>query len=484
LVDIMLNRHVFIYLFGHGVPAFFGFIALIVFTHIIDPSEYGIYVIGTSIAGIVSMAFFGWIRLSVSRYQAATEKADLRAVILVSYASTLAVASVTFVLLLLVMSKSVDQVSAGLIFIFVVCLSAFEISQELRRALFKPIIFTAAAATRSIVALVLGVAVIKAGWGGLGLLASTSFSFLAANALFAWPIWGRRFQLKELQLTRKFVQYGMPLAVSGLVFAFYAAFDRLAVAYLLGQEAAGRYGVASDLARQMIGVVAASVGAAVSPIAFRTMVAGKDATRDHLNKSLELLLALVAPVAVWLVICSDVLAGTIVGAQYGPTVALLLPLLAIARLFGAVTNFYVHISYQLAERPLLQLMNDSSILLLYLVLMVPLTLRFGLMGAAGAALGAELVGLLFGLALARRGFQLPFAPNVLMRISLSLAFMAVATYVAKSAIGGPDWARLVNASIAGGAAYGTAVFALDIGGIRGIITTRWHWLKAALRPQT
>jgi len=479
----MLNRHVFIYLFGHGVPAFIGFVGLIIYAHIVTPAEYGIYVVGQGVAGVGSMAFFGWIRLAVSRYQAEDETVDLRAVVLLVYGVSSLLLLATSGLVMLVAGAQFDHVTASAIVMMALCLGIFEINQDLRRATFKPLAFTMVAVSRGLLTLVLGVAVIEAGWGGTGLLLAASFSLFVTGIAFSWPTWRRGLNLDELHLARRFVRYGVPLAVSGIVFAIYAALDRLAVAYLIGQEAAGRYGVASDLARQMIGVIAASVGAAISPIAFRTMTAGKDATLDHLGKSLELLLALVAPVAIWLATCADVLAGAVLGPEYVATVALLLPMLALARLFGALTNFYVHISYQLAERPMLQLSNDALILVLYLLLMVPLTLAFGLEGAAAAALGSELLGFSFGLLLARRGFQLPFAPSRLSRVATALAILASSIYLTKSAIGGPDWVRLAAATIAGVVAYGIAVIAFDIGEIRPVLATRWVGLMAALRAE-
>jgi O-antigen/teichoic acid export membrane protein len=482
----MLNRHVFIYLFGHGVPAFIGFIALVVYTHIVSPGDYGIYVVCQSVAAVVSMAFFGWIRLSVSRYQAEDQNADLRAVVLVVYGVSLLLLVAGCGLLLLAAGPRDDRLILGMILVMAVCLSAYEINQDLRRATFKPIVFTAVAVTRSLLGLLAGIVAVKAGWGGLGLVGAVALSFFVANALFSWPTWGRRLQFNELHVARRFVRYGLPLAASGLVFAVYAAIDRLAVAFLLGQDAAGRYGVASDLARQAIGVIAASVGAAVSPIAFRTMTSGSDETSDHLSKSIELLLALVAPVAIWLTTCADVLAGAMLGNAYVSTVTLLLPMLALARLFGAITNYYVHISYQLAERPFLQLTNDALILLVYVALMVPMTLQFGLPGAAAAALGSELLGFVFGLVLARQGFRLPFTPARLARVGVSLVIFGAALYGTKVAVGGPDWARLFCASIVGVTAYGVAVIVFDIGGVRRTLAAGRLYLTTmlGLQPNT
>ena len=477
----MLNRHLFIYSIAHGVPAIIGFVALVVYTHMVSPSEYGLYVIGQSIATMVSNAFFGWIRLSVARYQAGTEHLDLRGVVLVVYGASAALMIAVFGVMLS-LGIQFNSITGAVIVIFALCLSSFEIMQELRRATFNPTAFTAVAVIRSIAALLLGIAALTYGMGGVGLLMAAAFSLFLANTPFCWQMWRAPPKFDDLQMVQRFLYYGGPLAISTIVFAAYGAVDRLAVSYLLGQESAGQYGVASDLARQAIGVIAASVGAAVSPIAFRTLANGPAATREHLNKSLELLFALVGPIAIWLATCSDVLAGSILGPQYVQAATVLLPILAAARLCGAATQYYVHISYQLAERPFLQLSNDTILLLCYLALMTPLTLGFGLKGAAAAALGSEFLGFAIGLALARRGFQLPFCIGRLFRIAISLTLLGFTLWIVKWFIGGSDWLRLSGATFAGAISYGIAVLLFDIGGFYKIARARFRLLGFSAYP--
>ena len=65
----MVSPYVLIYLAAYIVPAIVGFFALILYTHLLSPAEYGVYVIGVSIASIVSAMCFSWIRQSVARYR-------------------------------------------------------------------------------------------------------------------------------------------------------------------------------------------------------------------------------------------------------------------------------------------------------------------------------------------------------------------------------------------------------------------------------
>ena len=465
----MLKRHALIYLFAHAVPAAIGFVGLIAYTHLVSPAQYGIYVIGQSTAAIISMALFGWIRLSVSRYQAEAATVDVRPAVLIAYGVT----TTTVIIGALVIFNSgaswVDQGQISTILFIAICLSAFEISQDFRRAMFEPKVFAVVSVTRSVIAFALGMAAVLNGWGGRGLLLALGSSFLLGTVFFAARTWGRPIRPGQLVVMRRFVRYGMPLAFSGIVFAVYAAIDRLAVAYLIGQDAAGQYGVASDLSRQMIGILAASVGAAVSPIAFRTMTTrGAGATSEHMADSFELLLVVIGPVAIWLAICGPSFAGAVMGQQFAASVSLLLPTLAFARFFGAITNQYVHVSFQLAERPILQLMNDVVILCLYLAFMAPFVRLAGLPGAAAAALASELCGLAFGLWLTQKGFRFDLAMPKSGRVAAALGSMALASYGAMHVASHSPLVSLIYATVVGGLVYLTALFTLDVAEIRGI----------------
>ncbi len=71
-----------------------------------------------------------------------------------------------------------------------------------------------------------------------------------------------------MQLAR----YGLPLTLGGLSVALYSTSDRLIVAYLLGKDAAGIFGVAADLPRQFMVMLASSVAAATVPVVFRAFL--------------------------------------------------------------------------------------------------------------------------------------------------------------------------------------------------------------------
>ena len=82
----MLLRHASHYLSASIVSAALGLVSVVVFTRALSDTEYGVYVIGTSTAGILSAILFAWIRLSVLRFQSEGKSVDVRATALFGYA--------------------------------------------------------------------------------------------------------------------------------------------------------------------------------------------------------------------------------------------------------------------------------------------------------------------------------------------------------------------------------------------------------------
>jgi O-antigen/teichoic acid export membrane protein len=480
----MINFYALIYLVAYMVPAFIGAVALILFTHLLSPAEYGVYVIGSSIAGILSAMFFSWVRLSVARYQASSPGLDLRPEATIAYGMTALAVICLAPLAIFVVRPGVGLgVLAASVF-FALAFSAFDITVEFKRAQLNPLRFTAITVLRSLLSLLLGYVAIKLGGGGLGLLLASGAGFLIANVL-SWqsdpakPL--RDFSVAHLT---QFARYGLPFSLGALTNALHTSLDRLGVAYLLGQSAAGYYGLAADIPRQIVNLIASSVASAVFPITFRSLAeSGPAAARERLKEGAELVLALIAPAAVWLGLCADLVATTLLGRDFQAGVIALLPLLAVGRMCGAFNQYYLQVSFQLAEKPMLQVAHDVSVLLANVALLVPLTLAFGLPGTAMAALIAEAFGILIGMWLSRRAFPLPVNGWGIARVFASTAVMSLMTYAAKSATSGHGMLTLLSAAAAGGIAYIASALVLDVAGVRSSLATlpslgaRWSRLS-------
>jgi O-antigen/teichoic acid export membrane protein len=461
----MLNRHFSIYLVAYILPAAVGFFAVTAYTRLLTPAEYGVYVVGISLAGILGAIFFAWIKLSVSRYQAMSAEVDFRGTAVVAFALTAAVLCATTPLVLLFRSDVSAELLLASMFVAIMA-NAVDVGQEFERAKLRPYRFAAISIVRSVSSVGFGLAGIWLGWGGLGLLAAFGLGSLTGIIL---NIAGDRTRIASFQRSQfmQLARYGLPLTLAGLSVAVYSACDRLIVAYLLGKDAAGIFGVAADLPRQFMVMVASSVAAATVPLVFRSLSENNSGTtRERLTESLELLLVVVAPVAVWLALAADQVAGTLVGIDFRAGVSALLPTLVLARFFGIANQFYVQISFQLAERPFMLAAQSVLTLLVSVALMFALIAGYGLYGAALATLATEALGFVVAVVLMHRAHPVPFDASRLAGVAAAAAVMATAILLARAELEGTGLVALMVVSLAGGLAYAVAAWLLNVANVR------------------
>jgi O-antigen/teichoic acid export membrane protein len=214
-------------------------------------------------------------------------------------------------------------------------------------------------------------------------------------------------------------------------------------------------------------MIASSVAAATVPLVFRSLSDNsKEATRERLTESLELLLVVVTPVAVWLALAADQVAGTLVGVDFRAGVSALLPTLVLARFFGIANQFYLQISFQLAERPFMLAAQSFLTLVVSVLLMFALVSGYGLYGGALATLATEAIGFLVAIVLMHRAHPVPFDFNRLAGVAASAAAMAAAILFARSQAGGTGFVSLVIVSLAGGLAYVAMAWLLNVANVR------------------
>jgi O-antigen/teichoic acid export membrane protein len=259
----------------------------------------------------------------------------------------------------------------------------------------------------------------------------------------------------------------VPIALSGCVYSLHAALDRLIVAGILGEGAAGQYGAAADLVRQIILVPATSVASAALPLAVAAFAQGGiAAARPHLERSAELLFAVLLPATIGLALISPGLANFILGPEFRASAATVMPILCFAWLFQAISQSFVHTSFHLAQRPVLLVCHGAATLVINILATVILVSRFGFLGAAIALVISEAFGAVLGLVLTRFACPLPLVPMKLLRIAFATAAMAFLLRFLEERWGLSGMLAVTLKVGAGVAIYAGLVVLLDIAGMR------------------
>ena len=462
------------YMIAHGVSALLGFSAIVIFTRLLSPEQYGIYVFGMSVASIANAVLFDWVRLAILRYQSEGGGTDIRITAFAGYALSASLSPI--IVLVLVVATGADWPDLALATLLALALGLFEFGQEILKARQEPGAYMRAAITRAVVTLCTSFVLVQLGFGGIGMLLGLSTAYLACGMIFAPRIWRRPVRGFDRVDFRRAAAFGVPIAISGAVFAVHAALDRLIVIQLLGEGAAGVYGASADLVRQIILFPAIAVGSAVVPMIIRSLAEGGTARANgQLAASIELLVAVVLPAVAGLAIVAAPFSAVVLGPEFRDATAQLIPILAFAWLLHAITDQYVQVSFHLAKAPRFVLMQGTVLLCVNVSVTLMLVPRIGLVGAAWALVIAELAGVVAGFLFARRAHPLPLPIGPLMRVVAATAMMAAPTLLVTRMDWPDPFLALIAAVVTGIASYALAAILLDVMGVRGKIL-------AQLRP--
>jgi O-antigen/teichoic acid export membrane protein len=182
-------------------------------------------------------------------------------------------------------------------------------------------------------------------------------------------------------------------------------------------------------------------------------VHGPEAARRHLAESGEIMLALLLPAVVGLSLTGHDLAMVVLGADFRDTAEILIPILSFVWLFQALTQNYVHVSFHMTAQSRGMMLQALVSLAANFALIVPMTMIFGIIGAAVAVLSAEVIGMVAGLLFARSHFALPLEPRRIGRVVGATALMAMAVHLAGQMVPDAGFVSLGVKILAGVVSY-------------------------------
>jgi O-antigen/teichoic acid export membrane protein len=344
----------------------------------------------------------------------------------------------------------------------------FDTTQEIQRARRHSADFTRTAVARSVVGMALSIGAAYYFRRGEAVLFAIAAGFFVLGARYVF-VHRATLSVREALKgpSRRFFAYGMPLAISGLVFSGNSTLARVMVANALGSAAAGQFGAALDVTGQLTTMVAGSVCSIMAPAAIRAYGAhGPAAARTELATGLELFLGILAPTVIGLATVARPFAQVVSGHEFAGALGALIPLLAVSRGLNALSQFYLHLGFQIVEKPARQVVCGCVTLAINLVLNFALTREFGVAGAAAALALADLCGVAVSFLLLRPVFPMPFPLAKVARIAAATVAMALVCEVVMNVTQGPAAVVLFVTVAAGIAAYAAMVTLFDICGVR------------------
>jgi O-antigen/teichoic acid export membrane protein len=462
----MLARHSGFYLLSWILPAAVSFGALVVFSRLLAPEDYGIYATVVISAALFYTLSLNWICASALRfYGASDDRPALLSTLFWSYLGIVAVLGAGSVAAI----SYVDDPGSGWLiaigFGLVATNGWVEINLHLLRAELKSEQYALANILRSVLGAVVGLLLAYLGFGARGALLGVLVGALGPAAWLTMRNWqpGKLGHPKRA-IVGSLLSYGLPLTISYALEAVYWYSDRLLLATLLGASAVGLYAVGFDMADKTIkGVMVALGSGAGLPLAISLLDSdGPEAARRQLRHNFIFLLAGGLPATVGLMAIAPTLA-TFVGSDFREDARQIIPVITAATFLSALRGNYFDHAFYLGRKtaPFVVVMAGGAVANAGLcLLLIP---RLGVIGAAYATLCAYALSLVLGAAVGRKAFKLPIPALDIGKIALATATMAAAVIAVPQF---PPLLRVLVQIAVGGVVYTPLVVLLDIGGWR------------------
>jgi len=476
-----LVRQTSIYFVANVVSAVFGLANVMIFTRLLPPAEYGVYIIGVGFSAVLGTLLYTWLKQAILREEAKGDGTDIRGTILLGFAASALTFPIVYgvAAFVLKMDTAATLAATGM----TMAVGFFELGQELARARLNAKQFMVATILRAVLVSIFGVVITALGGGGVALLLSAAAAFLVGAGLSLRNVWrGAAVRLKDPRFTPLFI-WGLPLTISISILALSSTLDRFILASLLGSAAAGEYGASVDLVRQALIIPAISASSAFIPMAVRLLANdGVEAARSHLDACFELLLAVVLPSCIGFALVSPYIADLVLGPQFRDTARLVMPAVSIAVIFQVVTNQYLHISFLIANRNMFYMINTVLTLSFNIVAALILTYYFGIAGAVLSRLATEVFATICAAVLSRFAFPMPMPLLRLARVTAATSAMALAV-MALDRLGGMGSATKLALLIAGGmAGYAATCWAFDVAHVRARTKSMIAKLRGSVVP--
>ncbi len=462
----VLLRHSLLYLLARGVSGILNFLAILIYTRLLSPYDYGRYALVLAGVGLFNAVSFQWLRLSLVRFLP-TYMEDPRMLLSTVFTAFVITASLTGGLGLMLTLLWPDPTWQGLIFLAVPLLwtqAWFELNLELTRSRLQPVRYGVMSGIKAITALALGIALVLWGFRAYGPLVGLLAAMLLVGLPQARREWMGIGLSLDRELLRELLGYGLPLTATFALGFVVQTSDRFLITYFLGVDAAGLYSASYDLVQQSMGLFMASIGLASFPLIVRDYEQNHlETTQKTIHESGRWLLIIGAPAATGIAILSPNIANTMVGAAFSDIAAMVMPIVAAAVFVQGLLEFYYNRGFWLSRRTrsvLWVMFLAGSTNLLLNLLWIPI---WGLIGAAFATFVAYSLASMSSSYLSRKFFPIPTLPADALKVLSSSLAMAVVLWPMRSWIG---YGALLVQVLSGAATYGVLILTLDIGKLR------------------
>ena len=466
----MFWRGVWGYLPANIVQGVVGFLAIVVFTRLLSPEDFGRYALAFSVVTLVHVAVFTWLEAAMARFWAAQKTAEETAAHFAGLYRTAFILTALYfpAVALLLWLLPVDPafrlaLAVGLFGAPVRCLS--KLAQERFRAAGEVAKAAGLDIFIAIGGLLIGVGFALSGAGSAAPLAGLALAPLAALPfILPGELKQARNGVIDPARLRAYAVYGYPIAASLALAVVLASTDRFLLAAFMDTAAVGAYHAGYSIANRTLDVLFIWLGAAGTPALVMALErGGRERLVAAAREQAQTLILIGLPACVGVALVARPLAQFMIGEHLRDAATLITPWIALSALLSGMTVYYFHQAFTLSRKTGLLLAAMAVPALANVVLNVILIPRYGVLGAAWATAASFGLGLIASWAMGRRVMPLPVPWETLIRCAIASAVMAAAVRSLPT-IGG--FAELMLDASVGAVVYAAVVLTLNAAGVR------------------
>jgi O-antigen/teichoic acid export membrane protein len=465
----MFWRGVWGYMPANIIQGLVGFGAILVFTRLLSPDDFGRYALAISITTLVHVGTFSWLEASMARFWAAERNQGLADHFTTVYRTMAVMTAVVLPIagLLLWLSPIDDglklAIGAGLVGLPIRALT--KLAQERYQAAGE--VSKSAAMD---IGVTLGGFLIGATCALMGTGAASPLIGMAVAPLLALPfvLSGELRQAQGGVHYRDrligYARYGYPIAAGLGLSLIMASTDRFLLEIFMGSAAVGAYHAGYSLSSRTLDVLFIWLGAAGTPALIMAWERGsREAFMTAAREQASTFILIGLPAAVGVALVARPLAEFMIGEDLRSVAASVTPWIALSALLSGMTSYYLGQAFVLGRRTdrlLLTLCIPAASNVILNLILVP---GMGVMGAALATTTSFAIGLLASIALGRSVVVMPIPWTALSRCALACGVMAGAVVLLPAYGGVPELA--LKAGV-GAIVYTVVALTLNAAGVR------------------
>jgi len=466
----MFWRGVLGYLPVNVVQGVVGLLTIVLFTRVLDPTQYGVYALAFSVGSLTQTILLTWTEAAMARFLA-TRAEDGR---LADHFATLyrLWIGAAVVVPLACVAVAVSPLHAPLKVAVIAALacalvnSLTKLALERRRAAGE----VSSAALLTIIqnagGFVLGLALAFAGLGGAApILGVGAISALCVALVLPGELKRLAGGKFDRALAHAYAAYGLPVALSLILALVLASTDRLLLGAFLDEATVGVYHAGYSLGSRTLDVVFIWLSMAGAPALISALErGGQAALSEAAHEQASFMTLLTLPAAVGLALVARPLADLMIGVDLRTGASHVTPWIAASGWLSGVTTHYLLHAFTLGRRTPLLIVSMSAPAIANVLLNLVLIPRMGLDGALWATTVSYGLGAVAAWILGRRHCPLPIPWAVLAKAGAACVAMALVVRLLPAPGGVLE---LVLKAGVGAAVYGVIVLGLDVGGLRG-----------------